>query len=218
MEVHKTIEQVTELVLQELLQAGIRIAPDPMEIPVNISGRHLHLCQRDFETLFGSGAQLTVEKPISQPGQFASRQFVTLTGPRGCIPNLRVLGSLRSESQVELAMSEARRIGLRPPVRSSGDLMGSPGVLLTGPAGSVRLELGAIVADRHIHMTPAQAALWSLTDGQRIRVRLATEKGGILDCVTVQVGENYALDMHLDADDANAFLIQENCRGTILVS
>lgn len=218
METYTTVGLVTSLVLEELLRAGVTIVPDSIEVPISISGRHLHLCQQHFEALFGPGAQLTIEKPISQPGQFASQQYVTLTGPKGSIQKLRVLGPLRQESQVELAMSDARRIGLRPPVRSSGELAESPGALLSGPAGSVRLERGVIVADRHIHMTPTQAASWGLWNGQQVRVRLDTEKGGILDCVTVRVSDNYALDMHLDTDDANAFLVQENCRGTILVS
>ncbi len=210
-----TVRQVTKLVLMELHRAGVSIASHPAQIPISISARHLHLSQADLETLFGKGFMLTVERPISQPGQFASGQFVSVVGPRGSIEKMRVLGPVRSQTQVELAMGDARRVGLTPPVRQSGDLAGSPGATLVGPVGQVTLPQGVILAERHIHMTPSDAARYGVADGQLVQVLLRSPKGGVLHNVAVRVRGDFALDMHLDTDDANAFLIAEGSVGTL---
>lgn len=202
--------------LAELEHAGVRVVPGPLKVPISVSGRHLHLSQAHLEALFGRGFELTVFHPISQPGQYASNQFVTLTGPKGSIPNLRVLGPVRSQTQVELAMSEARRIGLNLPVRSSGDIEGSTGAILTGPSGSVTLTEGVIVADRHIHMTPEQALTWGFADAQLVKVHIDTPKGAVLYNVSVRVRADFTLDLHLDTDDANALLIPRDCYGIVI--
>lgn len=207
--------RVEALVRAALKDEGITVTGADILVPVSVSARHLHLCAAHLEALFGRGFALTRERDISQPGQYASGQFVRLEGPKGSIEKLRVLGPLRSETQVELAMSDARRIGLDPPVRGSGDIAGSPGGVLHGPAGSVRLGRGILLAERHIHMTPEEAAGWGFSDGESLRVRLDTRRGGTLDDVIVRVGAHYALDLHLDTDDANAFLIPEGIFGRI---
>ena len=209
--------EITDLVFAELGRMGIAVADrDLFEVPVSVSGRHLHLSRADMDALFGPGSELTKIKDISQPGQYASEQRVTLVGPKGRIEGLRVLGPLRKESQVELAASDARRIGLKLPVRASGNLAGTPGAVLEGPRGSVQLAQGCIIAERHIHMTPAQATQRGVRDGQRVRVEIGGEKAGVLDAVYVHVRADFAYDMHIDADDGNAFLVETGCHGRIL--
>lgn len=180
------------------------------KIPVSISARHVHLCREDMDTLFGEGAELTVFKELSQPGQYASNEKVTIAGPRGSFEGVRVLGPLRSRSQVEISMTDARKLGITPPVRSSGDIAGSASVILIGPKGSVILKEGCIVAERHIHMSLSDAEFYGVQDLEKVMVKIHNAKGGILDNVYVRVRDDFELDMHIDTDDANAFLIQNS--------
>lgn len=181
-----------------------------MKIPVSISARHVHLCREDMDALFGEEEELTVFKELSQPGQYASNEKVTVSGPRGCFEGVRVLGPLRGRSQVEVSMTDARKLGIAPPVRSSGDIKDSASVTLTGPKGSVTLKEGCIVAERHIHMSPSDAKFYGVSDLERVMVKIHNAKGGALDNVYVRVRDDFELDMHIDTDDANAFLIQNS--------
>lgn len=200
-----TIEVLTNIVVDVMEEMGLL----GNLVPTGISARHVHLTREHIDLLFGKGYQLTALKPLSQPGQFAANETVNLVGPKGSIQKVRVLGPERSQSQVEVAQSDARRLGIAAPVRSSGNLAGSPGILLQTPAGEVKLNQGVIIPDRHIHMTPADAARFGVKDGEKVSVSVSGEKGGRMENVTIRVSEQYALDFHIDTDDANAFLIRQ---------
>jgi putative phosphotransacetylase len=174
-------------------------------IPVGISGRHLHLTPEVLESLFGRGYRLEVYRELSQPGEFASQAKVTIVGPSGkTVENVRVLGPPRKFTQVELSRSDGLRLGIDLPIRRTGDLSGTPGLMLVGPKGTVSLSEGAICATRHIHMAPEEAGRFGLHDGQLVRARVTGERGLVFDNVLVRVSERFALDFHLDTDDASA--------------
>jgi len=175
------------------------------KVPVGISNRHIHLSQEHIEALFGTGHNLSKMKDLSQPGQFASEEMVTLIGPKGLIQGVRVLGPARKASQVELTGTDTFKIGVKPPVRDSGKLEDTPGIDVEGPLGRVHMDQGVIVAARHIHMTPQDATKYSLKDGDHVRVLVPGPRGGVLDQVLVRVHPDYALDLHVDTDEGNAF-------------
>jgi len=173
-------------------------------IPISISAHHVHLTQEHVETLFGRGHTLTWHSDLTQPGQFACKEQVNLVGPKGRIERVRVLGPIRPESQVEIARTEEFKLGIDAPIRLSGDLDGTPGITLEGPAGQVRLERGVICAMRHIHMAPEDAMAFSVRDRDVVRIRVRGERSLIFGDVVVRVDPNFRLDMHLDTDEANA--------------
>ena len=208
-----TQEQLVSLVTQAV-QAQLRL--QDRQVPVGISMRHIHLSRREVDALFGRTYQLTPLRPLSQPGQFACQECLDVIGPKGVLHKVRVLGPERSAAQVELAQTDCRAIGVNAPVRSSGSTDGTPGVLLQGPKGVLSLPQGVIIADRHLHMNPAQAAAFGLADGDIVRVRVDGGKPGILDGVLVRAGERYELDLHLDTDDANAFQLKQGQLVTVL--
>lgn len=174
------------------------------EIPVGISNRHVHLSQSDVERLFGSGYQLTPMKDLSQPGQFACKETVTLCGPKGAIEKVRVLGPARSQTQIELLAGDAFKLGVKVPVKLSGDLQGTPGLTIVGPQGSVQTANGVIAAQRHIHMTPADAQRLGVQDGQLVCIRVEGLRGGIYSKVAIRVTTSSQLECHLDMEEANA--------------
>ena len=175
-----------------------------MKFLVETSARHAHVSQEDMEILFGAGSQLTVKKELSQPGQYASEQKITVVGPRGQL-SVTILGPTRKSTQVELSMTDARQIGLTAPVRESGDTAGSAGCKLVGPAGEVMLKEGIIIAKRHIHMTPEQAEQLGVEDKQVVSVKIDTNGRSIIFGDTiVRAHPTYALAMHIDTDEANA--------------
>ncbi|HBW37432.1 phosphate propanoyltransferase [Desulfosporosinus sp. BICA1-9] len=173
--------------------------------PVGISNRHIHLSEEHIEALFGAGYTLTKTKDLSQPGQFACEETITLIGPKGSITGVRVLGPARKVSQVELTETDRFKIGVKPPVRDSGKLEGTPGIEVEGPKGRIHLDQGVIIAARHIHMTPEDATKYSVKDGDHVSVAIPGPRGGILERVLVRVSPDYALDLHLDTDEGNAF-------------
>ena len=175
------------------------------KVSVGISNHHIHLSQEHIEELFGAGHTLTKSKDLSQPGQFASEETVPLVGPKGTIPGVRVLGPARKASQVELSGTDSFKIGVKPPVRDSGKLEETPGIDVEGPKGRVHLDQGVIIAARHIHMTPKDATRYSLKDGDHVRVAVLGPRGGVFEHVLIRVSPNYALDMHVDTDEGNAF-------------
>jgi propanediol utilization protein len=200
-------ERIVELVAAEVARAtGLRpVATMGFDIPVGISARHVHLCAADFALLFGPGLELTRTKDLSQPGQFACEQKVTVLGPKGAaIEGVRILGPLRQASQVELSATDARSIGLAAPLRESGDLSGAAWVVMVGPQGALRLP-AAIVARRHVHMSPADAERYGVGDREVLSLELEGERGGIFGHVVCRVSPSFALDFHLDTDEANAF-------------
>lgn len=180
-------------------------AIDPNVVPVGVSGRHIHLSQRDLEALFGKGYELTKLKDLSQPGQFAAKECVTLAGPKGVIQKVRVLGPVRSQTQVEVLAGDTFKLGVPQEIRLSGHLEGTPGITVIGPKGTVVLPEGVMVAARHIHMSPSQAAERGFHDGQVVSLKICGERGGMLDNVIVRVTETGNLDCHIDTEEANAF-------------
>lgn len=176
-------------------------------VPVGISARHVHLSQTDLQVLFGSGHALQPKKELSQPGQFAAEEQVTVVGPKGKLERVRVLGPVRSATQVELAMTDAMKLGIKAPVRMSGDLAGSPGCKLIGPAGELELSQGVIVAARHIHMAGDQAEAYGLHDGDRVSVRVQSARPCVWGDVIIRAGKGHDLEMHIDTDEANSALL-----------
>ena len=172
---------------------------------VETSARHVHVTQDDLEILFGKGATLTHKKDLSQPGQFACEERVTVVGPKKELPNVSILGPVRPETQVELSATDARSIGIAAPVRESGDLNGSGACKIVGPCGEVEISQGVIIAKRHIHMTPADAETFGVKDKDIVCVKIKTaERSAILCDTVVRVSEKYALAMHIDTDESNA--------------
>ncbi|TKI08051.1 phosphate propanoyltransferase [Martelella alba] len=173
-------------------------------VPLGISNRHLHLSLEDYERLF-PGCPLVFRKDLYQPGQFAAEQVVSLVGPKGSLKNVRLLGPLRGRSQVEISRSDARLLGVDAPLRLSGDLDGTPGIRLVAHTGELQLAQGVIVAQRHIHMSPLDALLFGVRQGDRVRVAIrGTHRRTVFDDVAIRVGEHMRLEMHIDTDEANA--------------
>ena len=188
------------------------------QVMVEISARHVHVSQEDLETLFGEGYELTVKKMLSQPGQFACEERVKVVGTKGEFPAVSILGPVRKETQVELSLTDARSIGVTAPVRESGDLEGSGGCKLVGPAGEIEIAQGVIAAKRHIHATTEDAKAFGLENGQIVSVEIPSSNGRNLTFgdVVVRVSDSYALAMHIDTDEANAAGMAPNTMGTII--
>lgn len=177
---------------------------------VEVSARHVHLCKADVEKLFGAGAKLTYKRDLSQPGQFLSEERVDVVGPKNIFKNVAILGPERPASQVEISMTDSFTLGVAAPVRESGDINGTPGLILRGPNGEIELSTGVIVAKRHIHMTPEDAAALGVTDKQIVEVRALSDRSLTYGDVIVRVSPNFKLAMHVDTDEANAALIGKN--------
>lgn len=184
---------------------------------VEISARHVHVSEKDLEILFGEGYKLTVKKELSQPGQFACEERVTVVGPKKELAGVSILGPCRKETQVELSLTDARSIGIKAPIRESGDIEGSAGCKLVGPKGEIELKKGVIAAKRHIHMTVSDAEKYGINDKQIVSVKIPTaERSLVFDDVVARVSDSYALAMHIDTDEANAAAIPGSCTGVIL--
>ncbi|MBQ6831027.1 MAG: phosphate propanoyltransferase [Oscillospiraceae bacterium] len=195
---------------QKLIDAVI----DRVFVEIEASGRHVHLTKAQSHALFGHG--LTPKRPLSQPGQFLANERLTVRGPKGEFQNVAVLGPERSKGQVEISLTDGKTLGLQPPVRPSGSVQDSPGILLIGPAGQVQLPCGVICAQRHIHMTPEKAAVLGLQDKQIVKLQTYTDRPAIFCDVTVRVSPEYATYVHLDYDEANACGLKKGDLGRIL--
>lgn len=184
---------------------------------VEVSARHIHLSREDMDILFGPGSELHPVKELSQPGQFAAEEKVTLVGPKGK-SSVRVLGPLRDETQVELSLTDARSLGVKAMVRESGDLEGTTGDLtLVGTAGEKAITSGVIAAKRHVHMTPADAERFGVENGEIVNVKIDTDgRSLVFGDTVIRVSEKYALAMHIDTDEANAAAISGTAEGTII--
>lgn len=184
---------------------------------VEVSARHVHVTQEALETLFGKGYELTKKKDLSQPGQFACEERVQVIGEKSSFPAVSILGPVRPECQVEISASDARSIGVKAPVRESGDVAGSGACKLVGPKGEVELKEGVIIAKRHIHMTPEDAEKYGLKDKQIVSVKIdSAERSLVFGDTVVRVSPKYALAMHIDTDEANAVLAPAGTMGIIL--
>ena len=186
------------------------------KILVETSARHVHLSTEDLEKLFGKGATLTFKKDLSQPGQFACEERVTLVGPKKEIANVIILGPVRPHTQVELSYTDARTLGVDAPLRESGDLEGTPGIKIVGPAGEITVDSGVIVAKRHIHMTPADAEAYGVENGQIVSVKIESPRTSVLGDVVIRVSEKFKLAMHIDTDESNAACAFGKCFGELI--
>ncbi len=188
-----------------------------MKFIVETSARHVHVTQEALEVLFGAGATLTKKKDLSQPGQFASEQRVTIVGPKKELPNVSILGPCRNAVQVELSATDARSIGITAPIRESGDLAGSAPCKVVGPCGEIEITEGVIVAKRHIHLTPEDAETLGVKNGDNVWVRVDTpERSAILGDTVCRVSSSYATAMHIDTDESNAIGAPRELYGEIV--
>lgn len=192
----------------EEIRTPVNTIEDTMLVPVGVSNRHVHLSEEDLVALFGDGYQLQPFKELSQPGEFASREVVSIVGPKGVLEGVRIVGPCRKQSQVEISMTDSFRLGVKPPVRLSGHLEGTPGITLIGPKGMLALPEGVIVAARHIHMPEDLARRLGLEHGSMARAHIKGVRALILEEVAVRVNKNYRLELHLDTDEANSALLK----------
>ena len=215
MSTYGNIEEITKLVLQAM--ETTKANRPEFKVPVGISARHIHLTQEHVEKLFGKGYQLTKKKEL-MGGQFASNEQCTIVGLKlRAIENVRILGPVRSASQVEISATDARTLGIKAPTRQSGDLAGSAPIALVGPKGAIYLEEGCIVAARPIHMCPEDAAAAGLKDNDFVTVRMGNERGALVDNVKVRVHESFTTEMHIDTDEANACQVRQDELAAIIL-
>ncbi len=186
------------------------------KVLVETSARHVHVTEEALAVLFGEGHALTVKKYLSQPGQFASEEKVEVVGPKSSIKNVSILGPVRKANQVELSLTDARTIGVKAPVRESGDIAGSAPCKLVGPCGEVEISEGCIAAKRHIHLTPKDAEEFGVSDKQIVSVKLDTPRPLIFGDVVVRVSEKFSAAMHIDTDESNAACASGEVYGEII--
>lgn len=196
---------VIEQIVREIVLRHVGGPAGKPELVVSISARHVHLSDKDVETLFGPGRKLTPAKPLYQEGYFAAEETVMIVGPRRrMLPSVRVLGPVRKETQVELAFTDGISLGIDLPVRQSGNIQGTPGCVLVGPHGALDLRQGVIRAERHVHMGPDDAEYYQVSDGDRMNLRVQSPCPTVFEGLVVRVGKNIKLEVHLDTDEGNA--------------
>ena len=196
------------------MQAVAKAVLARLFIELEASGRHVHVTQAQAQQLFGH--KLTPKRPLSQPGQYLANERVTVIGPKGSFENVAVLGPERKEAQVEISLTDGRSLGITPPIRLSGNVKDSPGAVLQGPKGQVKLNQGVIAAQRHIHMTPEDAQRMGVKDKQTVRLQVFTDRPLIFEDVQVRVSKDFATFVHLDYDEANACGFRSGDLGRIL--
>lgn len=204
METEKFVKMITQIVVDKMKEI------ESYKIPIGVSNRHIHVSQKDLDKLFGEGYNLTKKGELKQPGQFAANETVTIRGPKGEFENVRILGPVREESQVEISITDSFRLGVRPPIKESGQLENTPGLEIIGPKGTVEIPQGTIIALRHIHMTPEQAAKIGVKDKDVVEVETFGDRQGVLGNVLIRVSNKYSLEMHVDVDEANACSLKNN--------
>ena len=183
---------------------------------VEASGRHVHLSRKELDALFGTGYELTKAKDLSQPGQYASKERLTVVGPKGAFHNVVILGPVRKESQVEVSLTDCLQVGVKAPIRESGDIGGTPGIVLVNGDKSVSLDKGLIVAKRHVHMTPEDAEKIGVKNHDIVKVKVEGARPLIFDDVVIRVSPKFATYMHIDYDEANACGFSKGIRGRII--
>lgn len=201
------------VLVEEIVKATLK---QPKQIPIAASNRHIHLSPEHVDRLFGKGHQLNKLKDLSQPNQFAAKETVTLIGPKGKIQNVRVLGPARGSTQVEVSLFDGFTLGVKPPIRNSGDIKGSGAITIQGPRGQVTINEGLICAARHIHMHTSDGESFGVSDGDRVQVKVEGERGVIFSNVLIRVSPKYKLEMHIDIDEANAANIKNGQLGEIV--
>ncbi|WP_434510667.1 phosphate propanoyltransferase [Desulfitobacterium sp. AusDCA] len=212
---NQLIDIITKAVLNHVcLDTGENLTQpaefNRLKIPVAISNRHVHLSEDHIGVLFGNNYNFKISKYLSQPGQFACEEKVTLVGPKGVIENVRILGPSRKQTQVELSISDSFKLGVKAPIRDSGDLANSAGITIVGPLGSITLHKGVIVAARHIHMHTNDALQFGVKDKDRVSVKVPGSRGLIFNEMLVRVNDKSKLEMHIDIDEANAAFLKNN--------
>jgi len=205
-------EKIKEIV-EEIV---INILKKSKQVPIAVSNRHIHLSPEHLERLFGYGYQLQKLKDLSQPNQYAAKETVTLIGPKGKIQNVRVLGPARGRTQVEVSLFDGFTLGVKPPIRNSGDIIGSESITIQGPRGQITINEGLICAARHIHMHTSDGEAFGVTDGDLVQVKVDTDRGVIFSNVLIRISPKYKLEMHIDLDEANAANIQNGQFGEIV--
>ena len=203
-------------IIQRIANEIVNELKEKLFIPVEASGRHIHLSRADADSLFGEGYQFTKVKDLSQPGQYACKERVTVTGPKGSIHNVIVLGPERKQSQMEVSLTDALALGIKAPVRQSGDTKGSPGITVTNGSRSVTLAEGIIVAKRHIHMPPEDAQKFNVKDGEIVKVKVSGSRPVIFEDTVVRVSKDFRTYMHIDYDEANACGYNKDSWGIIV--
>lgn len=211
------LRQIISKVLEKI-SAYFLIKVHPKPFPIGVSNRHIHFSQQDLEYLFGKGHTIQCQRDLSQPGQCAAAETVIIAGPKGCIENVRVLGPVRKQTQVEVSRSDLFRLGVTAPTRESGKLDGSGSITVIGPKGSLQLNEGLIIAQRHIHMTPFDAQTYGVADSQLVQVKVEGERGLVFDNVVVRVSDKFALEYHIDIDEANGAGIRHGDKAFLLKS
>jgi putative phosphotransacetylase len=210
------VESITRMVMEAINQAQSQPQPKGFLVPVGVSARHVHLTQEHVEVLFGKGYQLTKKKDL-MGGQFASNEQVTIVGLKlRAIENVRILGPVRKQTQVEISATDARTLGIKAPIRESGNVAGSAPIALVGPKGALYLKEGCIIAMRHIHMSPKDAEAAGLKNGDVVSVKADNERGTIFNHVVIRVNPSFTLEMHIDTDEANAADIKQGDTVTIM--
>ena len=210
----QTVEMIAQLVLQTINQMGKESGG--YQVPVGVSARHIHLTQEHVEVLVGEGYKLTKKKEL-MGGQYACNETVTVVGLKlRAIENVRVLGPVRKASQLEISATDAMKLGVAAPIRESGNVAGSAPVAVVGPKGVIYLQEGCIIAMRHIHMSPADAAAAGVRDGDIVSVKADNERGTVFNQVKIRVNESFTLEMHIDTDEANASKIKTGDKVTII--
>ena len=204
MQTEEIVKLVTKIVIDKLKDL------ENYKIPIGVSNRHVHVSQEDLEKLFGEGYVLTKKSDLKQPGQFAANETVTIRGPKGEFEKVRILGPVRDKSQVEISLTDNFRLGVKAPIKESGELNNTPGIEIIGPKGSVKIPQGTIVALRHIHMTPEYAERMGVKDKEIVEVETVGERRGVLGNVLIRVSDKSAFEMHIDIDEANACCLKNN--------
>jgi putative phosphotransacetylase len=195
------VQEIAKIVIEQLGSTDV-INPE-FAVPIGISARHVHLCREHIDSLFGKDFQLNKKKDL-MGGQYAAQECVTLVGTKlRAIENVRILGPERKASQVEVAKTDSIRLGIKAPIRESGNIKGSAPIAIVGPLGVVYLNEGCIVAKRHIHMSPEDANKYEVVDGQTVKVKIDNGRGGIFEGVQIRVDKTFTLEMHIDTDEAN---------------
>lgn len=209
----ENIRLIAESILKRLNNQDIYLneeAYKKKQIPIGISNRHIHLCQEDVEKLFGKDYKLTPLKELVQPGQFAAKEVVSIVGRKGSIEGVRVLGPVRKRTQIEISMTDSFKLGVKAPVKESGDLAGAGSIFVIGPKGSIESKESVIIAKRHIHMHPDDAKKLGVKDQQIVSIKTMGERPTVFGNTVVRVKENFRLECHLDTDEANAAALKPN--------
>ncbi|MDN4526631.1 phosphate propanoyltransferase [Fictibacillus fluitans] len=209
-------EETVRSIVAQVIEKFQNINMSEKQVPIAVSARHVHLSKEHMQILFGKDYELTKKADLSQPGQYAANETLTIAGRKGSIERVRVLGPVRSSTQIEISQTDAVKMGYEPPVRQSGEILNSSPCVIFGPKGSLHIEEGLIIAQRHIHMNPEDANLYGVSDGDLVTISVKSERPIQFDQVLIRVSDRYKLEMHIDTDEANAAAIHTGNSGVLI--